>query len=80
MTDMSKRRAMLIARNAPLQYSGALTRHHQKSAGIKQYRWQTSHDERVRALHVRIQERLFRLLMINEKIPYTLKGIDLVRS
>jgi hypothetical protein len=31
-------------------------------------------------LHVRIQERLFRLLMINKKIPYTLKGIDLVRS
>jgi hypothetical protein len=31
-------------------------------------------------LHVGIQERLFRLLMINEKIPYTLKGIDLVRS
>lgn len=51
MTDMSKRRAMLIARNAPLQYSGALTRHHQTSAGIKQYRWQTSHDERVRASH-----------------------------
>ena len=51
MTDMSKRRSMLIARNAPLQYSGALTRHHQTSAGIKQYRWQTSHDERVRASH-----------------------------
>jgi hypothetical protein len=31
-------------------------------------------------LHVRIQERLFRLLMINGKIPYTTKGIDLVRS
>jgi hypothetical protein len=31
-------------------------------------------------LHVRIQERIFRLLMINGKIPYTLKGIDLVRS
>lgn len=31
-------------------------------------------------LHVRIQERLFRLLMINEKIPYTKKGVDLVRS
>jgi hypothetical protein len=30
-------------------------------------------------LHVRIQERLFRLLQINEKIPYTAKGIDLVR-
>lgn len=31
-------------------------------------------------LHVRIQERLFRLLMINKKIPYKVKGIDLVRS
>jgi hypothetical protein len=31
-------------------------------------------------LHVRIQERLFRLLVLNKKIPYTLKGIDLVRS
>lgn len=30
-------------------------------------------------LHVRIQERLFRLLKINEKIPYTLKGVDLIR-
>jgi len=31
-------------------------------------------------LHARLQERLFRLLVINKKIPYTLKGIDLVRS
>lgn len=31
-------------------------------------------------LHARLQERLFRLLLINKKIPYTLKGIDLVRS
>lgn len=31
-------------------------------------------------LHVRMQERLFRLLMLNEKIPYTRKGVDLVRS
>ena len=31
-------------------------------------------------LHARIQERLFRLLLINKKIPYTLKGIDLIRS
>jgi len=50
-TALSKRRAQLIARNAPLQYSGALTRHHQTNAGIKQYRWQTSHDERVRESH-----------------------------
>lgn len=31
-------------------------------------------------LHVRIQERLFRLLMLNPKIPFTLQGVDLVRS
>ncbi|MCA9508966.1 MAG: DUF3383 family protein [Myxococcales bacterium] len=30
-------------------------------------------------LQVRIQERLLRLLVLNPKIPYTLKGIDLVR-
>lgn len=50
-TRQSKKRAMLIARNAPLQYSGALTKHHQTNAGIKSYRWQTSHDERVRDSH-----------------------------
>lgn len=31
-------------------------------------------------LFVSIQERLFRLFSINEKIPYTIKGVDLVRS
>ena len=51
MTDMSKRRAQLIARNGPLQYSGVLTKHNQMSAGIEQYRWQTSHDERIRDSH-----------------------------
>ncbi len=51
VTDISKRRAQLIARNAPLQYSGALTKHHQMSSGIKKYRWQTSRDERVRDSH-----------------------------
>ncbi len=50
-TSLSKRRAQLIARNAPLQYSGAITKYHQQSAGIKQYRWQTSQDERVRKSH-----------------------------
>lgn len=51
ITDINKRRAQLIARNAPLQYSGALTKHHQMSAGIKKYRWQTSNDEKVRRSH-----------------------------
>ena len=30
-------------------------------------------------LHVRMQERLFRLFILNNKIPYTAKGVDLVR-
>jgi len=50
-TSLSKRRAQLIARDGALSFSGDLTRHHQKSAGIKQYRWQTSQDERVRKSH-----------------------------
>lgn len=51
ITDISKTRSRLIARNAPLQYSGALTKHHQINAGIKKYRWQTSNDEKVRRSH-----------------------------
>lgn len=51
ITDISKNRSRLIARNAPLQYSGALTKHHQTNAGIKKYRWQTSNDEKVRRSH-----------------------------
>jgi SPP1 gp7 family putative phage head morphogenesis protein len=50
-TSIEKRRAQLIARNAPLQYSGALTKHYQTSAGIKSYIWQSSRDERVRDSH-----------------------------
>lgn len=50
-TNIGKRRAKVIARNAPLQYSGALTRQHQGNAGIKSYIWQTSRDERVRDSH-----------------------------
>jgi SPP1 gp7 family putative phage head morphogenesis protein len=51
ITDLSKRRAQLIARNAPLQYGGTLTKHHQVSSGITHYRWQTSQDEKVRTSH-----------------------------
>jgi len=59
ITDMSNRRALLIARNAPLQYSGALTKHHQMSAGIRSYIWQSSRDERVRDSHRKLDGELF---------------------
>ena len=59
MTDLTKRRARVIARNAPLQYSGALTKHHQMSAGIKSYIWQSSRDERVRDMHRKLDGEIF---------------------
>jgi SPP1 gp7 family putative phage head morphogenesis protein len=49
--DISIKRSLLIARNAAIQYSGALTKHNQTSVGIKQYKWETSMDERVRSSH-----------------------------
>lgn len=58
-TAIEKRRAQLIARNAPLQYSGALTKHHQMSAGIKSYIWQSSRDERVRDAHRKLDGEIF---------------------
>lgn len=58
-TNLSKRRSQLIARNAPLQYSGALTKHHQMSAGIKSYIWQSSRDERVRDSHRKYDGEIF---------------------
>src|SRR5579871_10332 len=59
VTDISKHRARLIARNAPLQYSGVLAKHYQTSANITQYRWQTSHDERVRESHRKLDGKVF---------------------
>lgn len=58
-TDIYKKRARLIARNAPLQYSGALTKHNQTSAGIKSYIWQSSRDERVRDSHRKYDGEIF---------------------
>ena len=58
-TSLGKHRANLIARSAPLQYSGVLTKYHQESAGIKRYRWQTSQDERVRKSHAKLDGQIF---------------------
>jgi SPP1 gp7 family putative phage head morphogenesis protein len=59
MTNLGKKRAQLIARNAPLQYSGALTKYNQISAGIKSYIWQSSRDERVRDSHRKLDGEIF---------------------
>jgi SPP1 gp7 family putative phage head morphogenesis protein len=66
-TNLSKRRSKLIAHNAPLQYSGALTKHYQITAGIKKYMWQTSGDERVRESHQKLNGKIFNW---SDKGPY----------
>lgn len=59
MTNISKRRALLIARNSVLQYSGAVTKQSQINAGIKSYIWQSSRDERVRDSHRKLDGEIF---------------------
>lgn len=44
-------RAELIARDQTLKLNGQITHHRQRVAGITQYRWITSRDERVRDTH-----------------------------
>jgi SPP1 gp7 family putative phage head morphogenesis protein len=50
-TDVSKSRAMLIARDQTLRLNSQIAEHRQRSAGITQYRWSTVGDERVRPRH-----------------------------
>lgn len=56
---LTKQRAQLIARDQVSKYSGELTRHHQASAGITKYRWETSRDKRVRPEHRALDGRVF---------------------
>lgn len=44
-------RANLVARDQTLKLNGQLTRVRQQNAGIEEYVWTTSHDERVRETH-----------------------------
>jgi SPP1 gp7 family putative phage head morphogenesis protein len=46
--DVSKSRADLIARDQVLKLNSQITRTRQTNAGISEYVWTTSHDERVR--------------------------------
>jgi SPP1 gp7 family putative phage head morphogenesis protein len=44
----ARSRAKLIARDQTSKFNGSLNRIRQQQAGITEYRWSTSHDERVR--------------------------------
>lgn len=49
--DVSESRAELIARDQTLKLNGAITKARQTGAGVSEYVWSTSRDERVRDSH-----------------------------
>ncbi len=53
--DFTKVRANLIARDQTLKLNGQLTRVRQQNAGIDEYVWTTSNDERVREEHAALE-------------------------
>lgn len=56
---VSKSRAELIARDQIGSLNGELTKARQTEAGISEYTWETSRDERVREAHKRLQGKTF---------------------
>lgn len=57
--DVSESRATLIARDQTLKLNGAITQTRQENAGISQYTWSTSLDERVRPEHAALEGQTF---------------------
>jgi SPP1 gp7 family putative phage head morphogenesis protein len=52
--DVTKSHADLIARDQVLKLNGQITEYRQTSAGVTQYQWSTSSDERVRPDHAEL--------------------------
>lgn len=52
--SLGRARAELIARDQVLKLNGQLTQLRQKEAGVEEYEWNTSGDERVREFHRRL--------------------------
>lgn len=59
-TGVSRSKAELIARDQVLRFNASLTRERHTAAGITEYVWATSGDERVRPGHARLNGRRFR--------------------
>lgn len=57
--DVSESRAELIARDQTLKLNGALTEIRQTAAGVEEYVWSTSLDERVRVSHAALEGQRF---------------------
>ena len=58
--DVTKSKANLLARDQIGTLSADLTRTRQESAGVKEYIWRSSGDERVRACHRELDGKTFR--------------------
>lgn len=58
-SDVTESRAELIARDQTLKLNGAITEIRQTSAGINEYEWSTSLDERVRPEHAALEGQRF---------------------
>lgn len=54
VADVSKSKADLLARDQVLKLNGNLTEERQAQAGIEEYMWSTSGDERVREMHAEL--------------------------
>lgn len=57
--DVSESRAELIARDQTLKLNGAMTEIRQTNAGVQEYVWSTSLDERVREEHAALEGQTF---------------------
>lgn len=55
----SKRKAKFIARDQTAKLNGNIAKAQQEDAGITQYKWSTSGDERVRASHAELNGKVF---------------------
>ncbi len=58
-TGVAQSRAKLIARDQIGKLWGNLNKHRQESLGVKQYKWRTSQDERVRTTHQLREGKIF---------------------
>lgn len=57
--DVSESRAELIARDQVLKLNGQINNERQTKLGITEYKWSTSKDERVRPMHLALDDRIF---------------------
>lgn len=58
--QFSDRRARLIARDQIAKLNSDLNRIRHQQAGVTEYRWRTSHDERVRPLHQKLDGTVYK--------------------